>query len=60
MTLKDLYNYKNIEFTFIGLDITDHTLRFFNHITTPNFPVHAILSLVQALPTPYKSIRWQK
>lgn len=60
ITLEDLYNFNKVEFTFIGLDLTDKTVRFFNHKTTPKLPIIVIFSLVQFLPAPYKSFIWRE
>ena len=30
-----MYEYNNVEFTFVGLDVDDRIVRFFNHTTTP-------------------------
>ena len=60
MTLRELYGYNGVEFTFVGLDVDDQVVRFFNHMTAPHMPVAAILSLSQILPTPFKSIRWRQ
>lgn len=59
ITFEDLYNYNKVEFTFIGLDLNDKTVRFFNHKTTPKLPIIVIISLVQFLPAPYKSFIWR-
>jgi hypothetical protein len=60
LTLLDLYRYNGVEFTFIGLDLTDRIVRFFNSTTTPHLPIVVLLALVQFLPTPYKSFYWRE
>jgi len=59
MTLEELYRYNKVEFSFVGLDVDDQVVRFFNYMTAPQMPVAAILSLSQILPTPFTAIRWR-
>ena len=60
MTLKQLYEITDIEFTCTSVDITNHILRFFNHKTTPNLPVVNAVQMTGAFPVAFQATYWKK
>lgn len=56
----EMYKYNGVEFTFIGMDLNDQVVRFFNFMTAPKLPISAIMALMQILPAPYKSFIWKE
>ena len=60
VTLKEFYEVTGIEFTCTSVDLKNHTLRFFNHKTTPGMPVCYAVQMTGSFPIAFESQKWRK
>ena len=55
VTFKEFYEITGIEFTCTAVDLKNHTLRFFNHKTTPSMPVCCAVQITGSFPIAFKT-----
>ena len=60
VNFKDFYEVTGIEFTCTSVDLKNHTLRFFNHKTTPKMPVCYAVQMTGSFPVAFESQKWRK
>lgn len=58
--MKDFYEMTGVEFTVTSVDINSQILRFFNHKTTPDLPVHKAVIMTGSFPVAFEALKWRK
>lgn len=60
VTMKELYDKKQKEFTCTTVDLDDQIIRFLNHKTTPHLPVVYAVQMTGSFPVAFKAQKWKK
>ena len=60
LTMKQLYELTEVEFTCTSVDLNNQVVRFFNHKTSPDLPACMAVKMSGSFPVAFKAHLWEK